>query len=255
MGSTMLRKMVLATIASLAFIGTAVAAPAIPDYVKTAVADSNRPAADTALDADRKPAESVAFAGIKPGDTVAELLPGGGYFTRILSKVVGPTGHVYAFQPMGGMGKPGMKRPIDEIAADPAYGNVTVISKPLDDFATPVKVDYVWTSDNYHDMHNPQMHTDVAKLDKAVYDALKPGGIYMIIDHAAKAGAGTSDTNTLHRIDPEVAKTETAAAGFKFAGQSDVLRNPNDDHTLKIFDPKIRHHTDQFIFKFQKPAS
>lgn len=249
----MLRKMVLATVASLAFVGTAVAAPAIPAYIKAAVADSHRPAAQRALDKDRKPAECIAFAGIKPGDTVVEILPGGGYFTRIFSKIVGPTGHVYEIQPGGkGMGM-GRKPPVYAIAADPAYGNVTVISSSLNDFKVPVKADYVWTSDNYHDMHNPGLHTNMTKYNTSVYNALKPGGIYMVIDHVAKAGTGTADTNTLHRIDPAVAMKEITSVGFKFVGKSNALHNPNDNHTLRIFNPKIRHRTDQFIFKFQKP--
>ncbi|MDE2351287.1 MAG: class I SAM-dependent methyltransferase [Alphaproteobacteria bacterium] len=237
--------------------GAVAASPAIPAYVKAAVADPHRPAADTALDPERKPADMVVFAGIKPGDTVVDLIPGGGYFTRIFSKAVGPKGHVYSFQPteMDRFNKDGKRAPIFAIAADPAYANVTVLNAPIDDFSTPAKVDVVWTSQNYHDLHDPFMGpADMAKVNKAIFDALKPGGVYIVLDHAAAPGTGTADTNTLHRIDPAVVKQEVAAAGFKFAGHSDVLRNPKDDHTLKVFDPRIRHHTDQFIYKFRKPA-
>jgi len=249
-------RLICAALAAIGLSAAATAAPAIPAYVEAAVADPYRPAADTALDPERRPADMMVFAGVKPGDTVVDLIPGGGYFTRIFSKVVGPKGHVYSFQPaeMDRFDKNGKRAPIFAIAADPAYANVTVIHAPIDDFSTPTKVDVVWTSQNYHDMHDPFMGpADMAKVNKAIFDALKPGGVYIVLDHAAAKGTGLADTNTLHRIDPAVVKKEVLAAGFKFAGHSDALRNPKDDHTLKVFDPRIRHHTDQFTFKFQKP--
>jgi predicted methyltransferase len=117
----------------------------------------------------------------------------------------------------------------------------------------PAPVDMVWTSQNYHDPHNfPGL--DVGVFNKMVFDDLKPGGVYLILDHAAAAGSGLRDTKTLHRIDPETVKAEVLAAGFKLVGSSDLLRQPGDDHTLKVFDPSIRGKTDQFILKFQKPA-
>jgi len=94
---------------------------------------------------------------------------------------------------------------------------------------------------------------DMAKFDAAVFKALKPGGLFVILDHAAAAGSGVSATNTLHRIDPEVVKQEVTAAGFVYEGETEVLRNPADDHTKKVFDPSLRGHTDQFVFRFQKP--
>ena len=91
-------------------------------------------------------------------------------------------------------------------------------------------------------------------LNKAIYDALKPGGIYLVLDHAAAAGSGLRDTETLHRIDPAAVKKEVLAAGFVLDGESDVLHNPQDDHTAKVFDPAIRGKTDKFIFRFRKPG-
>lgn len=250
----MIRTTLVAALAAFT-LTTAATAAETPAYVTKAVADAHRPAKDKAADAYRKPADMMVFAGVKPGDTVVDLMPGGGYFTRIFSKIVGPKGHVYAYQPTWQdkffKGKPA---PVNAIAADPAYKNVTVIHKPLKDFATPTKVDVVWTSQNYHDVHNlPGWPAIIKAMNKGIYNSLKPGGIYIVLDHRAKAGTGTADTHTLHRIDPAVVKKEVEAAGFKYVGQSNVLFNPKDSLSLIVFNPKIRHHTSQFIFKFEKP--
>ena len=213
----------------------------IPPQIAAAVADPARPAADRARDDNRKPAEIVAFAGVAEGAKVAELLPGGGYYTRILSKAVAARGHVYAMvageflarRPMGADA-------VKAIASDPAYANVSVITAPFAAFKTPEPVDLVWTSDNYHDLKIPALGADTAALDKAIFAALKPGGVFLVLDHAAAPGSGTRDVATLHRIDPEVVKSEVLAAGFVLDGTSDVLRNPADDHSQKVFDGAIR---------------
>jgi predicted methyltransferase len=228
----------------------------VPAYLSAAVADAGRPAADTDRDANRKPAETLAFAGVAPGQQVAELLPGAGYFTRIMSKVVGPTGHIYALVPAQSpdapANAPDFAARIKAVASDPAYSNVTVISEPFGELKTPAPVDLVWTSQNYHDLHNlPGL--DVTVFNQMVFEALKPGGTYFILDHASEPGAGASVTSTLHRIDPEVVRREVLAAGFVFVGASELLRQPADPHTAKVFDPGIRGHTDQFILKFRKP--
>ena len=120
------------------------------------------------------------------------------------------------------------------------------------DFKLPGGLDMVWTSENYHDLHNiPDV--DVGAVDKTIFNALKPGGVFIVLDHTAEKGSGFRDTSTLHRIDPEAVKKEVVAAGFKFEGQSEILRNPNDPHTAPVFDPTIRGKTDQFILKFRKP--
>jgi predicted methyltransferase len=232
----------------------AIAADKVPAAVSAAVADSARPAADKERDANRKPAEVVAFAGIKSGDHVAELLPGGGYFTRIFSKVVGDKGVVYAITPMrrpdAPAGAPDPAAGANAIAAD--YKNVKVSTLNPEKLA-PEPVDLVWTSLNYHDVHN-RPNADLGAFNKAVFDALKPGGTYIVIDHAAEKGSGTRDTSTLHRIDPDVVKKEVTAAGFTFEGESNVLRNSQDPHTAGVRDASIRGKTDQFVFKFKKPA-
>jgi predicted methyltransferase len=226
------------------------AAPSIPAYISAAVADSARPAEDRQRDTDRKPAETLAFAGVKPGETVVELAPGRGYYTRLLSAVVGPQGKVYAVTSPPKPDKP--PPPVQAIAADPHYSNLTVIMQPVADVKLPQGVDVVWTSLNYHDFHNiPDV--DVATINRDVFAALKSGGTYFVLDHAAEASSGTRDTNTLHRIDEETVKKEVAAAGFKLAGESNILRNKSDPHTAKVFDPEIRGHTDQFVLIFKKP--
>jgi predicted methyltransferase len=227
-----------------------------PPFLTAAVSDAARPEADTKRDADRHPALTLAFAGVKPGDQVVELVPGSGYFTRLLSSVVGPKGRVYAVapprRPQAAADSPDPAAPVHAIAADPHYRNVTVSVQSFAQLALPKGVDLVWTSQNYHDFHNlPDIQA--VDIDKAVFKALKPGGVYIVLDHAAEAGSGFRDTSTLHRIDREAVKKEVISAGFKFEASSDILGNKDDPHTAKVFDPGIRGHTDQFILKFRKP--
>ncbi len=225
------------------------AADKVPAEVTAAVADAGRPAADKDRDANRKPAETLAFAGVKSGDQVVDFLPGGGYFTRIFSKTVGAKGHVTALSPMGTPDKYTVAA--KAIAADPAYGNVTAVSEKVADLPAG-SVDLLFTAQNYHDLHNIA-NADVAAMDKAVFAALKPGGIFLVIDHSAPAGSGFQDTNTLHRIDEAAVKTEVESAGFKLVGESDILKNPKDPRTAVVFDPSIKGKTDQFVLKFEKP--
>lgn len=226
----------------------------IPANIAAAVANPARPEVDRARDAARKPGECLAFAGVKSGDRVADLIPGSGYFTRLFSKAVGASGYVYAYIPSDideMYKKHGLKVPPP---ADPNYPNVSYIHAPIAKFVTPEKLDLVWTSQNYHDLHDTMFGpADMAAVNKAIYDSLKPGGIYIVLDHAAAAGSGLRDTETLHRIDEAAVKKEVEAAGFKLVAESNILRNPADTHTLKVFNPEIRGHTDQFILKFRKP--
>jgi predicted methyltransferase len=241
--------------ASMLLLAVAHAA-APPANIAAAVADAARPAADTQRDPDRKPAAMLEFAGIKPGMSVADLIPGSGYFTRLFSAAVGPTGKVYAVataRPADAPADaPDRSAPVRAIAADPHYANVTVDVVNLRQFSLAPPVDVIWTSQNYHDVHNVK-DLDVVDFDKAVFAALKPGGVFIVLDHSAATGSGFSDTSTLHRIDEEAVKKEVESAGFKFAGASDVLRNKDDPRTAKVFDPAIRGRTDQFILKFVKP--
>jgi len=253
---------VAALIAALAAVGGvdpgqgSAAALSTPQYILGAVGDSARPEADTKRDGDRHPALTLAFAGVKPGDQVAELIPGSGYFTRLLSAAVGPKGKVYAVapprRPDAPADAPDPAARLKPITSDSHYANVSVIVGKLAQLELPKGLDLVWTSQNYHDFHNiPDVN--MATLNKTVFDALKPGGSYFVLDHAAEAGSGGRDTNTLHRIDEETVKQEVKAAGFELAGESDILRNKDDPRTGKVFEPPIQGHTDQFLLKFRKP--
>ena len=245
-------------IAAAFLTATLAATPALaktPALVAAAVADAGRPDTDKKLDDELKPAEMVVFAGIRPGSRVMDLAPGGGYFTRIFAKVVGDKGWVYAFvpaelDPIIAKRSPGVD--IKKMFA--AYPNVSVLHGPINSLAAPESLDVVWTAQNYHDFHDPfYAPADLALVNKAIFAALKPGGTYVVLDHAAADGSGLRDTNTLHRIDEATVKKEVEAAGFRFVGESRVLRNPKDPRDKLVFDPSIRHHTDQFILKFIKP--
>ena len=227
----------------------AAAAPAaLPANVAAAIADPAR-SDDAQNDARRHGGEVVAFAGVKPGDTVLELIPGGGYFTRIFSKAVGADGKVYAVWPTE------YDESTDKLQAiADAYGNIEILKQSAAALSVPAPVDVVFTSQNYHDYPDKFMGpVDLASFNKQVFAALKPGGVFVVVDHAAESGSGLRDTETLHRIDPDIVKQQVEAAGFEFVGESDVLRNPADDHKLKVFDKSIRGKTDQFVYKFRKP--
>ncbi len=207
------------------------------------------------VDARRKPGPLIALAGVKPGDKVLDLIPGSGYWTRIFSKVAGPQGKVYAVWPQAYA-----KEATDDIAAlrklsaDKYYGNIVTEVQPSTTLTAPEALDVVFTSQNYHDYPDEFMgKTDPAILNAAVFKLLKPGGTFLIIDHMAKPGTGLSDTDTLHRIDPAIVRKEVEAAGFKFAGESKVLENPDDPLDIPVFAKSIRGHTSQFAYKFVKP--
>jgi predicted methyltransferase len=223
------------------------------DAIAAAVADPSRPAADRDRDAQRKPADMLAFAGVKPGMTVLDMLPGGGYFTRLFSSAVGPTGKVFAYVPDESLARsPKALDAVTAIAAEPAHKNVAPVHDPLMQPGPENTLDLVWTSQNYHDLHNnPQV--DLVAFNKLVYRSLKPGGVYVVLDHSAAAGSDPSVTKTLHRIEAATVRKEAEAAGFRFDGESKVLANPADPRTNNVFDPSIRGHTDQFILRFRKP--
>ena len=198
----------------------------------------------------------IAFAGVKPGDTVIEMIPGGGYYTRLLSSAVGPTGKVFAIVPSFlARSKPEAVTSERALAAEPGYGNVAVVVEGLDAITDQGPADVIWTTQNYHDLHNDHVPPDTAlAVDKAVFAALKPGGVYLVEDHVAAPGMGATQASTLHRIEPSFARAEIEKVGLRFDGETKVVANPADPHTMVVFDPSIRGRTDQFVFRFRKPA-
>lgn len=243
---------VVAIAAGLAFASAN--AQSVSDAVKAAVADAARPQADKDRDANRKPAEITSFAGVKAGDVVADINPGGGYFTRIFAKTVGSKGKVYAVVSDAALAKrPEAADAVKAIAADKGYGgNVEVL---VADFASPkpaMLLDVAWTSWNYHDFKN-RGGSFTANMNKAIFAALKPGGTYIVIDHAAAKDAGADVTEKLHRVSPDVVKQEVMAAGFKLEAESNLLAHPEDNRMSPVFDGAVRGKTDTFLLKFRKP--
>ena len=224
--------------------------------IAQAIVDPRRPLDQVKLDAARKPAQLMAFAQLKPGDVVADFMPGNAYFTRILSVAVGARGRVFAFLPAEQLANcsPTEVAGTQALRRDASYGNVSVLSDSSANFRTPRKLDLLWTVQNYHDLHDKFMGpADVAALNRAFFNALKPGGVFLVIDHAAELGSGVRDTETLHRIDPQRLRAEIEAAGFVLEAQSELLRNPQDDHSLPVFDGRVRGRTDQIAYRFRKP--
>ena len=245
---------------------TAAQMPTIPAYLQSAIADASRPDSDKQRDVNRKPAEVLAFAGVKPGDKVGELIPGRGYFTKLFCKVVGDKGHVYTVgispsTPRAGGPPRDMPRdmpagaPPGAEAAAPATGtpctNVTAAEYKFAEFKMPASLDVVWTSENYHDLNNAMFGSgDMRPFNKAIYDSLKPGGVYLVEDHAAAAGVGKSATDTLHRIEKSAVIADVTAVGFVLESESTVLANPADDHKQGPF--ALNGKSDKFLLKFRK---
>jgi predicted methyltransferase len=225
-----------------------------PDYVRSAVSDPARKL-DAANDERRHIAALMTFAEVQPGQKVVDLIPGSGYFSRVFSAIVGPKGKVYGIWPDAYDKESGSDSDkLRQLAGDPHYANISVLVQPAAQFSTPEPVDLVFTSQNYHDYPDKFMGSlDPVAFDKQVFAALKPGGLFVVVDHVAPAGSGMQDTDTLHRIDPAIVKQQVESAGFVFDGESNVLRNPKDPHDIKVFDKSIRGHTDQFVYRFRKP--
>ena len=244
----MIRSLTAALFATSLFCAPALAQSVSP-AIAAAVADSARPDTDKERDANRKPAQVLAFAGVKPGMTVAELAPGRGYYTRILAKAVGPSGKVYAIFTTAQAARPGVLDAFN--AALAGYPNVKVVTVDYTTMTLPEKADLFWTTENYHDFHNGPT-ANIAAFDKAVFDNLKPGGIFYVEDHRAADGAGLAATSQFHRMDVAVAKSELTAAGFKLDGESDLLHNPADDRAAS--NSETGHFTsDRFMLRMKRP--
>ena len=249
----MKRLVVGALLALVLPAGGLLAAEAAPPYVAKAVADPARPKPDLAADTLRAPAETLAFAGVKPGMVVGELFPGGGYFSRMLSDIVGPSGKIY------GLENAGWKDAVladKKLALEPGRTNFDLDVEPFGQFKLPQKVDLFWITQNYHDLQIAKYGVvDMAAFNRHVFDSLKPGGTYFILDHQANPGTGPAEIAALHRIEKAQAIREVTAAGFKLVGEGTFLHRPADDHTKSIFDKAIQGHTDQYALKFVRPKA
>jgi predicted methyltransferase len=219
----------------------------------TAFAQTPPAAADALTDPAMKGPQVIAFIGVKPGWKVADIVAG--RFVRAESQAAGPKGKLYAVMPAEVVkAHPEVIGILNKTAADPAYANVAVSSPPVNAMDLPKGLDAVFIRQNYHDLYDKFMGpADVPGVNKQVFAALKPGGVYVILDHADAAGTGISGTESRHRIEAARVKEDVLAAGFKLDGESDILANPADDHSKMVFNPAIRGKTDQFLLRFKKP--
>lgn len=246
------------TILGLLAVSPAVAqapAPAISPALKAALADPARPPAQAARDAGRHAGEFLALSGIKPGDKVGDFMMGAGYWTHILSPLVGPSGKVYAYQAAEFIGyRPAYAT--EQAAAVKPHANVTPLSMKLAEIAFPEKLDAIVTVQNFHDLYLPFGGGPDFPLvvTKRLYDALKPGGIFLVSDHVATNDPENKAPVGLHRIDPAAARKVIEQAGFVFVRESNLLRNADDPHTANVFAPAIQGKTDQWIMVFRKPG-
>lgn len=228
---------------------------ASPSKIDVALSDRARPPAHRARDARDHTGDVLRFVGIRPGDKVIDFLPFHGYFTRLFSDLVGPTGHVYAAIPRALL-------KIDRIAAGKTdvaalartRENISFLEGPLETAASPPSgIDLFWIYGNYHDLHDAFMGSiDIAAFNLAAFKSLRPGGHMIIGDHNAGARPADNVTERLHRIGVSQTKREMTAAGFKYKSSSGILHNPKDPHTASVFARGIRYHTDRFVLKFRK---
>jgi predicted methyltransferase len=251
-GEGPMRRLALLLLTIAVVAPTQAAAPSKPGgLIARAVADPARPADQRSADALRKPAETLAFSGVRPGMTVGEFYPGGGYFTRMLSDVVGPKGHVYAIENAGWKGA---VKANNEMLAQGKWQNVSMDAQPFGTVKFPEPLDLAWVTQNYHDLKIAEYgKVDTRAFDRQVYAALKPGGTFFILDHQGRADLTDADIARMHRINRDVVVKEVTSAGFELAAEGRFLRRPGDDHSLPIFDKAIQGHTDQYALKFIKP--
>jgi len=220
-----------------------VATPALAQDYKVILANPERPEAERALDATRKPDEMLNFYGVKPGDKVADLMASRGYYTAILSQAVGEKGVVYSANPT-------VRDETRERFKSPQYANVKVLEGGMGAVALPSdgSLDFVLINLDYHEV----AAADRASMNKKVFAALKPGGVFGVVDHNAADGAGDAPAKTLHRIEKALVVKEVAAAGFKPGKEGEMLRSPEDPRTTNAI-KEARGKSDRFVLKFEKP--
>jgi predicted methyltransferase len=226
--------------------------------VAAAVASTDRPEDQVKLDASRRPVEVLGFEGLKRGDLALDLFAGGGYYTEIIGKAVGPQGGVLAWEPANFMND---KARTAWTALRQRVPNAGVLVTPANAISLPANAfDFVMIHLNYHDFYWESARFGLPRMDPAailatIYQSVKPGGTVAVIDHVAAAGGDTREVvEKYHRIDPATIKADFARAGFVLDGESDLLRNPADDHSKNVFDPAIRGKTDRVVYRFRKPA-
>ena len=271
--------MTTATSSSTATSTTTVMAPLSRERIEAIVASPDRSAADRTNDVRRHPVDMLMFVGARPGSTALDVSTGGGYTTELLARVIGPAGIVWAQSrprdpnrplptpaaPEGGAAAPAVPAPArtaadvlaDRSAAMKAAGiaaaPIAYVARPFDDPVPPEVahggLDLVTLMFNYHDLGF--LGVDRARMNRAIFEALKPGGTYVIADHAGRPGTGISESGTLHRIEQSFLRGEVEAAGFKLAAEGDFLRNPNDPRDQNT--PSPPQPKDEFVLKFVKP--
>ena len=240
----------LAPLAAVLFASSLAAKPADFDRI---VNDRARSEANRALDEGRKPAEVLDFAGVKPGDAVADFMAGSGYFTELLGRIVGPRGVVYAMNP------PNFHDPKEWEKGANARPNIRTLVAPVQQMQmAPASIDVLFAHHTFHDLYWESERFKFPRVDVPAvladwYRAVKPGGHVVIIDHVGPAGDPRANADKLHRIDPEQVKRDMAAGGFVLEAESAVLHRNTDDHQASVFAPEMRGKTDRMALKFRHP--
>lgn len=253
----MLKRALFALALSVAIMPPASAQALSQSDIAAAVTAPGRPADAVALDAGRKPAEVLAFEGLKRGDHALDLFTGSGYYGEIMARAAGPEGAVTAWNPTPFVGDEDRQM---LAAAHQRSPNFTAIDSAPDAISLPANsFDFAMIHLNYHDTYytseRAHFHMEPAPFLAAVFNALKPGATFAVVDHVANPGGDTrAVVQATHRIDPATIRADFERAGFVFDGESGILRNPADDHTKSVFDPSIRGHTDRVVYRFRKPA-
>jgi len=246
-------KGLLLTLAMLVFAASSMAAEDVA--IAQAVANPARPAEDRARDVNRKPADVLAFFDIKPGMRVLDIFAGGGYYTEILSYLVGEDGRVTLFN-NGGWDN-FVNAGVDERLAGNRLPNVeSVVAEPDEMAFTPDSYDAAIFVLGFHDLYYADTSWPAIDADSflaKIFTSIKPGGVLGIVDHVSEPGASVAVANTLHRIDPGIIRVDMTQAGFVFDGESDVLRNPEDNRNVPMSDPSVRGNTDRIVYRFRKP--
>ncbi|MBV8686257.1 MAG: class I SAM-dependent methyltransferase [Alphaproteobacteria bacterium] len=232
------------------------AAARAPADVAAAVAAPGRPEDQVKLDESRKPAQVLAFEGLKRGDMALDLFTGGGYYAEIMARAVGPKGGVLAWEPANFLDDKGRKAFADLKGRAP---NTGLLATPATALSLPgAAFDFVMLHLNYHDTYWESAKYGFPRMDpdaflRTVFQSMKPGGTMAVIDHVGPAGDTRAVVEKLHRIDPATLRADFERAGFVFEAESNLLRNPADDHSKNVFDPAIRGKTDRIVYRFRKP--